>query len=262
MIVCTVASPEIVPPHLVEMAEYEQRHWWYLGLRDLLSRLLVQWRATLTERPRVLDAGCGTGANLRLLADVLRPGYLAGFDISDHAVRVAETRCPEANVYVDDITAPQVDADPFDLILSCDVCSVPGLDACRGGLSRLANSLRPGGRLVLHLPAYDWLYSPHDRAVGHTQRFSLGETTELLREFGLSIELATYRMSILFPAVLAARLPSLIRRGEAACSDLRAVPEWLNDALFRIVAAENRLTARGCHWPVGSSLIVVGRHLP
>ncbi|HWA98551.1 MAG TPA: class I SAM-dependent methyltransferase [Pirellulales bacterium] len=243
------------------MARCERTHWWYLGLRDLLARLIDSRRPTLPRSPRVLDAGCGTGANLRLLSDLLEPEQVHGFDRSMFAVQRAAQLCPEAQLRIDDLCSPAVESDCFDVIISCDVCSVPGLAACRHGLRRLSESLRRGGILILHLPAYEWLYSAHDRAVGHTQRFSLREVTSLVRGFGLSVELASYRMSLLFPAIVACRVPTLFRDRTtlAPRSDLGKPNGWLNAMLFRIVQHENIHTARGWRWPFGSSIVVLAR---
>src|SRR3569833_1527536 len=121
------------PAHLVEMAKRESSHWWYVGLRDLLARMVTSDWLELPERARVLDAGCGTGANLLALSDALSPSYLAGFDLSPFCVEHAQGVCPEADIYGGDLAAPVLHGDGFDLIVSCDVCSVVGFEASAYG---------------------------------------------------------------------------------------------------------------------------------
>jgi SAM-dependent methyltransferase len=255
------ANASAAPAHLVEMASRESTHWWYVGLRDLLVRLATSNRIELPERPRVLDAGCGAGANLLALRDALSPSYLAGFDLSPFCVEHAQGVCPEADVYVSDLAAPELHRDDFDLVVSCDVCSVVGFEASVNGLQTLAEALAPGGWLILHLPAYAWLFSEHDRAVGHTERFELRQIKAMLRDLGLQVQLATHRMCLLFPGVVLRRLPSLLglssRRVQQ--SDLDKHPSWANGPLTSIVCRENALTVQGVRWPFGSSILAVAR---
>jgi hypothetical protein len=130
-------------------------------------------------------------------------------------------------------------------------------------LRTLVSHLSSGGRLLLHVPAYDWLYSRHDVAVGTRQRFTAGQIRALLDELGLTRELLTYRMCLLFPLVVLSRLPSLlfgVRRSDGTAeSDLNLPPPWLNVCLATMVRWENGLIAKGLRLPFGSSIIAVGR---
>ncbi|HKQ62713.1 MAG TPA: class I SAM-dependent methyltransferase [Candidatus Polarisedimenticolaceae bacterium] len=241
------------------MARVEDRHWWYLGLRDLLGRLLP--RALRVERPRVLDAGCGTGANLRFVRELLQPAYLGGFDSSATALELARAKVPGADLYVSDVCAPEIHAEALDLVLSLDVIYIPGAERARAGLERLAERLRPGGLFVFNLPAYRWLYSEHDVAIHTRQRFTAGDVCGLVGELGLGLELITYRLCLLFPLVVLARLPRLGRgRAGTARSDLQREPgARLNGALLAVLRAENAGVERGVRWPWGSSVFAIGR---
>ena len=243
------------------MSRAEERHWWYLGLRELLARLLA--REVRAPQPRVLDAGCGTGAHLRLLRDVLHPRYLGGFDADPDAVRFARGKVPEADVYVGDVCDPEVHVDALDLVLSTDVLYVPGASRARPGLRRLAERLERGGLFALHLPAYRWLYSEHDAAVHGTQRFTAREIRALLADLGLRVELVTYRLCLLFPLVVASRLPRLTRPGAAAGpvrSELHDEPHpGVNAALLGVLRAENAAILAGARLPFGSSVLALAR---
>jgi SAM-dependent methyltransferase len=244
------------------MAELEADHWWYRGLRDLISRTLVANGFTERSGLRVLDAGCGTGANLKLLGTLLGTSYLGGFDVSPLAVEYARGKVPEADIYPGDVCNPPLHSDAYDLILSCDVLCIVGLDAAADGMRRLTECLAPGGLLILNLPAFSWLFSAHDLAVGTRQRMTAKQVRGFLHDLGLDVTLSTYRLFALFPAVVLARLPSMLCRPREASSqrsDVRRSHPLVNRCLTRILRYENAGIMRGLSWPWGSSVFAVGR---
>jgi SAM-dependent methyltransferase len=252
----------MTPEAIDEMNAAEDRHWWYAGLRDLLSRLLTSSRASIAERPTVLDVGCGTGANLRLLDACLRPAYLGGFDVRPECVAHARRKCAAADVYQGDLRRPELHRSMYDLVLCCDVISDAGLAESFAGLKQIADRLAPGGRMVLHAPACRWLSSDHDAAVGTVERFARRDLERLIHELGLEVEFISYRMAVLLPLVAAMRFGRrIVRRAEPTCrahSDVRSNHFGAN--LWRaVVAGENAALCRGLRWPLGSSLVAVAR---
>jgi SAM-dependent methyltransferase len=248
-----------------EMASAEETHWWYQGLRDLLARLLTSKSFAVGagaqgRGPVVLDAGCGAGANLRMLDELLRPARLEGFDAHPRAVRRAIDKCPQADVHLGDLREPTLHLDRYDLAVCCDVVSHVGRNACRAGLGRIAEHLNPGGLLVVHAPACPGLASQHDTAVGTIERYRKAEVDSLIRSLGLRIELSTYRMSLLLPAVAAYRRLGR-KQTESPRSDLARGPAIFEPLCRRLLTWENRLITRGIRFPLGSSIIAVGRKM-
>lgn len=244
------------------MAAVERDHWWYCGLRDMLARSLQRVKSRSARSLAALDAGCGTGENLRLLQDVLAPGYLGGFDKSPLAVEYAGQKAPGADVYLSDICDPALHAAEFDVITSCDVIYIPGVEASFVGLARLVAALRSGGVFILNLPAYNWLKSSHDVAVHTSQRFTAGDVRRLFDRLGLRTELLTYRLWTLFPAIVLARLPSMIwppKDQETTRSDVSLPPQAVNALLRTLLYAENAAVDAGLRLPWGSSVYAVGR---
>jgi len=243
------------------MSQLEDDHWWYRGLRDLLRRTLRNSSSAIPDRPRILDIGCGTGANLKMLAEHFKKSELSGFDISPLAVELAKRKCPSADIYVDDIRSPSLRADCFDLILSCDALYVPGLRSSLAGIQQTVQRLADGGLLILHLPAYQWLYSQHDQAMGTTERYSMRQVDALLATLGLRCETISYRVSTIFPLIVAKRAPQWIRKRKVAepRSDLAMPPDAINRLLFWILQRENVAISRQFALPFGSSLFAVGR---
>jgi len=245
------------------MARVEEEHWWYRGLRDVLASTLQPPLVSLPASPRVLDAGCGTGRNLMALQEWLAPAYLGGFDLSEEALSFAREKAPAADLHLGDICNPPLEERDLDLVVSLDVIYIPGATRAHHGLERIVAALRPGGSLVLNLPAYDWLYSEHDVAIHTSERYTASRVRRLLEALDLEITLLSYRLCLLFPLVVASRLPSLLRSrpgDEGARSDLHHMPGALtNEALYSAMRVENALIARGVRMPFGSSVYAIGR---
>ena len=245
------------------MAQVEASHWWYRGLRDSVQSVLSGRQLQLPDRPRVLDAGCGTGENLRFLSELLAPSYLGGFDHSGEALDLAKKKAPTAELYRSDICDPEIRADDLDLVISLDVIYIPGVERALGGLKQLIGALRPGGLFLVNLPAYDWLYSEHDVAIHTSERYTKRRVRQLLEQLGLSVIVLSYRLCVLFPVVLLSRLPGMVRAkpGDASGrSDLHSIPGPLTSRLcYGAVSFENKFIARGLSLPFGSSVFAVGR---
>ncbi|MBN2197340.1 MAG: class I SAM-dependent methyltransferase [Polyangiaceae bacterium] len=247
------------------MAQVEATHWWYAGLREAITKTLASGRFRLPDRPRVLDAGCGTGQNLHLYRELFSPSYLAGFDLSAEAIDFARQKVQADDLYLSDICDPIVKERDLDLITSFDVIAITGAERAREGLRRLVEHLRPGGFFLINVPAYMWLHSEHDVAVHTTQRFTVPELETLYRRIGLEPVFSTYRVFFLFPAMVASRLVHMprARAGKDIRSDLHAPPGKLVSAAFRsALRLENALMARGLSFPFGGSVFVLGRKPP
>jgi SAM-dependent methyltransferase len=249
------------PEEYALMAEVEDSHWWYRGLRDMIGRIL-QKKFAVQPGANILDAGCGTGGNLSYLAELLQPDYLGGFDSSPAALDYARRKVPRADIYASDICAPQLHVDALDVILTCDVLNVPGLQACSPGVQRLVERLRTGGLLIINVPAYQWLYSRHDLAIHSVQRFTRSEIRRWLAKLGLVVELATYRLCGLFPLFVLSRIRSRASPSQPfsqGSTGLRVPHRALNSSLAGLVKVENRAVMRGVRFPWGSSVFAVAR---
>jgi hypothetical protein len=179
---------------------------------------------------------------------------------------LAKEKVPGADVYRSDITSPNVRRTGYDLVMSLDVVCIPGLPASLSGLRALSERLAPNGFMVLNLPAYSWLYAEHDVAVHTTERFDRSTVQQLIADLGLEPRVVTYRGFFVFPAILLARLPSVIKRllgqlpaVEQAKSDVKESNGAVNALLSVIGTMENGLLARGVRFPFGSSVFVIAQ---
>jgi SAM-dependent methyltransferase len=238
------------------MYEAEDTHWWYRGMRGVMSVLLGLNKAR-NHGAHILDAGCGTGGNLHALAS---RGFhnLEGFDLSPVALEFCHRRGLH-NVRPGSITAIPYDDDTFDLVISCDVVTDAGTENELRALSELFRVLKPGGRLFLNLPAHSFLRSEHDRATAVARRVTKGEIVRKLTGVGFRVKRATYWNMLLFPVVVAVRLLRREKEDDLhapARSDIVLPARPINLFLSACVGLEH-LLLRGMNLPVGSSVAVV-----
>ncbi|MGH6983138.1 MAG: class I SAM-dependent methyltransferase [Stellaceae bacterium] len=226
------------------LAAVEDRMWWTRALRRNLRAAAAPFAGT--PDGRLLDAGCGTGGLLAALAHRAS----VGLDRDGFACRLAQgkARRPIAQGSVDDL--PFDDA-AFDIIVSADVLCHRGVGIERA-LGEMYRCLKPGGALIVNLPAYPWLYSAHDRAVDNARRFYRREVIERLAAAGFGRIRATYWNTLLFPLMVARRLVP------GGGSEVGLLPTPLERMFDAVAAFESTLLRSGLRLPFGGSILAVG----
>ena len=232
------------------MRQAEDGHWWYEGLRSLVARELARHLRRGTAL-RVLDVGCGTGGGLaRWAAATGAPCH--GIDLSSSALAHCRAR-GERLVAQASAEALPFGSGAFDVIVSLDVLCLDGVDEARA-LAEIHRVLRPGGVLVMNLPAFEALRGAHDRAVRIRHRYVGREVAQLLRAAGFGAVRVSYWNTALFPAVWLTR--RLRHGGAEPTSDLAPLPRPVNAALAALVRAEASLLSR-VRLPFGTSVLSV-----
>lgn len=234
--------------------ELAAEHWWYEGLLHLV-RSQVEL-LTNGDRLQILDAGCGTGWLLR----GLRPARAFGVDASalalgyarHHSSRLARARVGEI---------PFRDAS-FNVVVCLDVLYHLEVTDDRRALAEIRRVLRPGGSLLLNLPAFEGLRSRHDAAVHTRHRYRRAEVKAMLTDAGFSIGTLTYWNFVLFPLAAAMRLAGRLSDSRSAPrSDLTALRPTLNRILRALLRAENRWLLAGHRLPWGLSVFAVAQRV-
>lgn len=232
------------------MRRAEDHHWWYRGMAHITDELLRTRVGESTSR-EVLDAGCGTGANLELLAPY---GRVTGLDFSKDALDYCHARGAERLVRAS-VTEMPFAKGSFDAVLSCDVLSEVGSPGDVQAIAEFARVLRPGGKLLLRLPAYGWLGGGrHDRAVETRHRFGRSELRSKLDHAGFDCDVLSHANTLLFPLALAVRgLERVLPEREARAET--SVPSGPVNALFRALLSAEAPLVRSTGLPFGLTLI-------
>ena len=240
------------PAEYRRMYEAEEAQWWYAGQREIASALLGPALGAEAPRPRrLLDAGCGTGFNLLALG---RLGRATGIDLAPEAIAFCRERGVRA-VRASLLALPFPDA-AFDAVTSFDVVYHAWVTDDRAAVAEMARVVRPGGLLLLRVPALKMLWGAHDAEVQSRHRYTRRELVALLEGSGLELLRASYCNSLLFPLLLARRgLDHLTGRQG---SDVGFLPPPLEALFGRLLGLEARWLARRS-FPLGSSVWALGR---
>jgi SAM-dependent methyltransferase len=245
----------VKPAEYRRMFEAEETQWWYAGQRAIADAILTPVLAGLADRARplrILDAGCGTGGNLVHLG---RLGRAVGIDLAPEALDLCRGRGVRAVRSA--LAALPFPGGWFDVVTSFDVLYHEWVEDDGAAVAEMARVLRPGGVLLVRVPALRILWGAHDEEVLSRHRYTRDELQKLLERAGLRVLRATYCNSILFPVLLARR--ALDRFSGRRGSDVGFLPGPLERAFKRMLLAEAALVRAGLRLPVGASVLALAR---
>ncbi len=231
-----------------QMAELDQRHWWYRARREVLAALIRR----LVQPPphaQILEIGCGTGHNFAMLGEF---GHVDALELDDEVRAFAEQRLGRSIMNAPLPELADVPDAHYDVIGAFDV--IEHIDDDVAALASIATKLRPGGKFVMTVPAHPWMWSSHDVVNHHKRRYSKAALKALIEASPLRLQRIGYFNSVLFPAAVGERMASKLRGKDNA--DMALPPATINTTLERIFAAERYLVGR-LPLPPGLSLFAV-----
>jgi SAM-dependent methyltransferase len=233
----------------------EDVHWWFVGRRRILLSILNRYLGTgATNARQILDVGCGTGTMLTHLA---RFGHARGVDMDLEAVGYCHDRGLQ-DVTQSGAGSLPFDKDSFDLVTALDV--VEHIDDDLGALREMRRVLKPGGLLLLTVPAYRFLWGRQDDINLHKRRYTARDLRNRLQAAGFDVQRLTYMNSILFPAIAAIRLVRhVLPEPPKLESDFAfPAPQPLNVVLSAIFGSERYVLTR-FDIPFGVSIMALAR---
>jgi SAM-dependent methyltransferase len=232
------------------MLEVDERHWWYRGRRLIVRSELD--RLPIPMRAQVLDAGCGSGRMLEELADY---GTVAGIELDPDAAAFAAAR-GRGEVKGGRLEELPWERATFDLITCLDVIEHTPDD--RRTLAELRRVSKPGGFLLVTVPAYQALWSLHDVANHHYRRYARRTLRLAALETGWRVRRMTSFNSILLAPAAVVRFAQRGRRPDDGYTpELKLGPQWLNGLLEQPLRAESKWLSGDRTLPVGLSLMAV-----
>lgn len=242
------------PQEYARMHALETEYWWFAGRREIVSTLLHEVPPRgLKAGLRLLDIGCGTGANLPMLRHAVgKEGRVTAMDFSPLALEFARAHPESSGVTLlqgDALHLPFQD-ESFHVLTMLDV--LEHLSDDRRALDEVRRVLKPGGALVFSVPAYQHLWSAHDEALHHFRRYEYRDLRRLLIESGFEVHRLSFAMSIMPPIAWLWRkviLPFQPKRPKNARrhsegAHLPQLPRPFNRLLVEYLKIEGRIIRR------------------
>jgi len=241
----------VEPQEYARTAEAEEHHFWFRELRRVWTRLLREAGSMGRGSVRALDAGCGTGANLRLLE---RGRAAVGIDLSPLAIRIARSKVTSPLSRATILQLP-FRAESFGIVLCTDVIYHKDVRDDVAALKEIRRVLQPGGIVLINVPAFEALRSAHDRAVHTARRYNRTMLRERICAAGLEpVRIIYWNALLLGPAVLL----RLLRKRGGNRSDIVKLPEPLNALMTAVAILDATAALRGL-FPAGLSLAAIAR---
>jgi SAM-dependent methyltransferase len=230
------------------MAELDSSHWWFVARRRILSEL-IEREVPLPADARILEIGCGTGHNFEMLG---RFGRVDAIEVDDEARALSSSRLGREVGSSPLPELPGIADGSYHLIALLDV--LEHIEEDRASLASIKRKLAPNGRVLLTVPANQWMWSAHDTAHHHHRRYSKAGLRQVIEEAGLKVETLSYFNSLLFPVAAAARIVGRATKKTESDDAMPSAP--VNAVLEKIFGFERHLIGR-VPLPAGVSLVAI-----
>ena len=232
----------------IEYRLYEKNWWWFVGRRNLLTKLLKDIKLDT----KVLDIGCGSGENTKILKNI---NQYYGIDISKNALNDAHTK-EVNNLCLGTANALPFRSNSFGLVLFLDV--LEHLDNEETAIQEVCRVLTKDGTCIVSVPAFRFLWSGHDVVNQHMKRYTKSELRGILVSNKFVIKRITYwNFLLFFPLALIRVIKKVVCSQQQPKSHFRILPNCINKLLVSILSIENALILHGINLPVGISVVCI-----
>jgi len=234
-----------------EMIELQEEHWWFVARRDVIQSF-IKIQMPQGSQSKVLEIGCGVGGNIGLLS---QSGHYRGIDMHKPAIDYCSEKYPQFEFQctrVEDIPQ-EFSSNKFDSIYLLDV--LEHIDDQVAILKSTQNYLTQSGKILLTVPAFKFLWSPHDEFVHHVRRYTKADLKKVLEDSGYKVERISYFNSILFPLALIQRLG--MRMLNKKLNTHLSTPPTIVNWPFKVIFTQEAWILKRINLPVGLSIIAV-----
>lgn len=232
-----------------KMAQEQEDHWWFKARREIIEQALFS--LNLPSGCQILETGCGPGGNLEMLGKF---GKVTAVEMDDFARNFAKKHSPDTSIVKgwlpDNMPFPDK---TFDLICLFDV--LEHIENDQEALNKLKFLLKKEGKIILSVPAFQWMYGSHDKMHHHFRRYNVKELTNIAQSAGLRVIHMNFFNVYLFPLVLLSRLVDKIIPKTKSLSARQ--PSLLSNRFFYWLFRKEKSKIMTKKFPFGASLIAI-----
>jgi SAM-dependent methyltransferase len=240
------------PEYFPRLAAIEQAHFWFRARNKLIQWALGNY---FPDAKSFFEVGCGTGFVLAGIRETFPGTRLVGSDIFTDGLIFAKARLPGVDLYQMDARSIPFE-DEFNVVGAFDV--LEHLVEDHTALTQMFNAAKPGGGLLVTVPQQRHLWSASDRHAMHQRRYNKSELHTKVESAGFHVERITSFNSLLYPLMVWSRMRQKRDRDLQRWRELEISPP-LNKTLESILKLERLLIEKGVSFPVGGSLLLIGR---
>jgi len=240
------------PEYFPRLAAIEQGHFWFRVRNQLIQWALGKY---FPDAKNFFEVGCGTGFVLEGIRETFPAMRLVGSEIFVDGLAFAKARLPGAEFYQMDARSIPFEGE-FDVVGVFDV--LEHLVEDNRALAQIFAATRPGGGLMVTVPQQRYLWSVSDEHAMHQRRYSCSELRQKVETAGFEIKRITSFNSLLFPLMVWSRMQQKRDQEFQPWREFEISPR-LNDVLGSILNLERLLIEKGLSFPVGGSLLLIGR---
>lgn len=227
----------------------EKEYWWCKSRRDILFRIIKNF----DKNSKILDAGCASGILISFLKEKGITNVY-GIDNSKEAIKMCKKTLK--NVFLMDASKTRFKKESFDIIIASDI--LEHIENEEKTLSEWHRILKPDGTLILFVPAFNFLWSVHDKINNHQRRYNMMQLRESLDKNRFLIKRSSYWNFTLFIPTAIMKLFKKILNSEEK-DDFIEINPAINNFLFKLMKFENEILEKGINFPFGISLFAIAK---